>query len=138
MSSENFVFEVELIERELINVTLHTIDVAPGASTLGNLSDVNLQNVINSQIIRYNSTTQKWENVNLDVVIEENSVYSESPTKITSTQFQTANAFMAGSLRVFLNGIKEKYVVADTSDKFSFDADTIVGDVIEVNYIKDI
>ena len=140
MSSE-FVFDVELIERELVEVSLHTIDIAPdvaGASSLGELNDVDLDSVSNQQIIRYNSATGKWENVTLDVVIEENSVYNESPTKITSKQFQTANDFISGSLRVFLNGIKEKYVTVDSNNTFSFDEDVIDGDIIEVNYIKNI
>lgn len=140
MSSE-FVFDVELIERELVEVTLHTIDIAPevaGASSLGELNDVELDSVTNQQILRYNLATQKWENVTLDVVIEENSVFNESPTKLTSKQFQTANSFISSSLRVFLNGIKEKYITVDSGNTFSFDEDIIDGDTIEVNYIRDI
>lgn len=133
-----FVFDVELIERELIQVSLHTIDITPGGGSLGGLSDVNLTGVSNQQIIRYNASTGKWENINLDVVIEENSVYNESPTKLTTKQFQTANNFMINSLRVLLNGIKEKYITVDASNKFSFLIDIEVSDIIEVHYIKDI
>ena len=35
-----------------------------GASALSDLSDVELTNLANNQIIKYNSTTQKWENAN--------------------------------------------------------------------------
>lgn len=35
-----------------------------GSSTLAGLTDVDLNNLSNGQIIKYNSTTQKWENAN--------------------------------------------------------------------------
>lgn len=35
-----------------------------GASALSDLSDVDLTNLANNQIIKYNSTTQKWQNAN--------------------------------------------------------------------------
>jgi hypothetical protein len=139
--SETYDFEVEFIERELIDVTLTTIDVAPGstggASTLAELNDVALTNLLNQQYLRYNATLQKWENVTLGTIIGENSVYNEIPTKISSTQFQTANDYVAGTLRVYFNGIKEKNITEDSNNLFSLPIAVNLDDEIEVNYIQD-
>lgn len=35
-----------------------------GSSTLAGLSDVNLTSPANAQVLKYNSTSQKWENAN--------------------------------------------------------------------------
>ena len=37
---------------------------ASGASSISNLTDVDLTNLANGQILKYNSTSQKWENAN--------------------------------------------------------------------------
>ena len=60
----------------------------------------------------------------------------EEPTKVTSKKFQTANPFEATRLKVFLNGIKEKYITVLSDTEFEFDIDTVVDDIIEVEYIK--
>jgi len=67
---------------------------------------------------------------------ESDIVTNELPSKITSKKFQTVNNYKSGTLHVFLNGIKELEIVEDDADEFSFKIDTIVGDTIEVTYIK--
>jgi hypothetical protein len=138
--AETFNFDVEFIERELVDVTLTTIDISPvartGATQLDELTDVTLTNLLNEQYLRYNSATQKWENVTLGTIIGESSVYNELPTKISSTQFQTANAYVPGTLRVYFNGIKEKNITEDSTTLFSLPIPVNLDDEIEVNYIQ--
>jgi len=68
---------------------------------------------------------------------ESDIVTNETPSQITAKKFQTANNYKSGTLHVFLNGIKELEIVEDSSNEFSFKIDTIMGDTIEVTYIKD-
>lgn len=42
-------------------------DLSNFSSTLENLDDVNLSNLQNEQVIKYNSTSQKWENGNVNI-----------------------------------------------------------------------
>ena len=98
MSTDNF--QVDLVERELIDVELTTIDVLP---QMGATEDL---------------------------------VYNEIPTQITSTRFRTAYNYEIGTLQVFLNGLKERYVTRTGSNEFTFDLATISTDIVEVSYIK--
>ena len=98
-------YEVELIERELIDVDLTTIDI-----------------IHNTGLFSKN--------------LEEYLILNETPTQLTSKTFQTANNYIADSIVVFFNGIKEFYVNKLSDNTFSFNIDIIVGDKIEVNYIK--
>lgn len=68
--------------------------------------------------------------------LEEYLKVNEVPIKLTASLFQTVNNYIAGSIMVFYNGIKHKAITASSDNTFSFDFDTIVGDIIEVNYIK--
>ncbi len=63
-------------------------------------------------------------------------VYNEVPTRITSKKFRADNSFVANSLQVFLNGIKEKYITVNSSTDFSFSFDTVTLDILEISYIK--
>ncbi len=60
----------------------------------------------------------------------------ETPTQINSKRFQTTYAFISGTLKVFFNGLKEKEITIINSTTFEFKIDTITGDTIEVEYIK--
>ena len=58
-----------------------------GASVLEDLTDISLNNLTNGQILKYNTTTQKWENSNEsgeipDVQLFETLTYTE--VKISS------------------------------------------------------
>lgn len=136
--SEMYDFEVEMIERELVEVILNTVDVLPDTTTrLENLDDVNLNNLLDQQYLKYDASSGKWINVTLEDIIQESSVYNESPTKLTAKKFQTANSFVSSTLRVFLNGIKEKNITVESSNEFSLPIDSNVDDEVEVNYVKE-
>ena len=137
-TSEMYDFEVEMIERELVEVILNTVDVLPDTTTrLENLDDVNLDNLLDQQYLKYDASSGKWVNVTLEEIIQESSVYNESPTKLTAKKFQTTNSFVSNTLRVFLNGIKEKNITIESSNEFSLPIDSNVDDYIEVNYVKE-
>lgn len=62
----------------------------------------------------------------------------EVPTKINATRFQTSSAYVTGSLKVFLNGLK--VAIADvteiSSQIFEIVDTTIANDIIEVEYLE--
>lgn len=68
--------------------------------------------------------------------LEAHIVINETPTKLTARIFKTANDYIAGSLKVTFNGLKEKYINKLSDNTFSFNIDIIVGDIIEVEYFK--
>ena len=65
-------------------------------------------------------------------------IYNEIPILVSGQQYQTVNNFVSGSLRIFVNGIKEKYFTIQGSNKFTLDLLWTIDstDDIEVNYIK--
>ncbi|MBN1467755.1 MAG: hypothetical protein JW924_03435 [Fusobacteriaceae bacterium] len=67
---------------------------------------------------------------------ESDIVSNEVPTKLTSKKFRTSYDYKSGSLLVFLNGIKELEIVENSDNEFSFKIDTIIGDTVEVTYLK--
>ena len=63
----------------------------------------------------------------------------EVPTHISGYQFQTSAEYSSGTLRVFLNGIKEKIsqIQEDSTTKFTFlDPIDISLDCVEVSYVE--
>lgn len=63
-------------------------------------------------------------------------VQNENPTKINAKQFTTEFEFVAGTLAVYYNGIKEKAITETDSQSFEFPYDTLTGDTVEVSYIR--
>lgn len=108
-------FTVEFIERELVD-----IEFAEKELVEINLNTIDILPSIGS------------EGVNISAF-----EFSEVPIKINSKRFNTNFNFATGSLIVFLNGIKEKYITIIDSTTFEFLIDTITEDDIEVNYIKE-
>lgn len=107
--------EVDLIDKELINV---------------NLVDKELVEIILNAIDILPGYKADFEAIMFAFV------FNEIPTKINSKMFRTNHDVMTGTLRVFLNGIKEKYITIVNSNTFKFLIDTVLEDDIEVNYIK--
>jgi len=63
-------------------------------------------------------------------------IQNETPTKVNAKQFTTEFEFIAGTLSVYYNGIKEKAVTETGSQSFEFPYDTLTGDSVEVSYIR--
>ena len=67
------------------------------------------------------------------------SVFSETPLSIQplpSKRFRTNFEYLDGSLRVFFNGLSEKYITIHSNREFSFGIDILNTDDIEVGYLK--
>lgn len=63
----------------------------------------------------------------------------EVPTHISGFQFQTSSAYLSGSLKVYINGLKEKFsqVQEDSTTLFTLlDSINIALDSVEVEYIE--
>ncbi|MHA1787847.1 MAG: hypothetical protein ACTSXT_01340 [Candidatus Helarchaeota archaeon] len=128
-------FNVEIIQKELINVELKKIDLFLKA--LNGLTDVNVSDILNKQVLAYDSDLGKWVNKTIAEILKETTfINNEVPTKLTAKRFQTANNYQSGSLHVFLNGIKEKNITEVSSNTFDLPIDSISTDTIEVSYIE--
>ena len=129
-------FTVEFIEKELVDIELAVIDVIPRRTYITELDDIAITNPQNGDILIHESGN--WVNKPSEELESEipNFIFNETPTKIDSKRFQVANIFRTGTLRVFLNGIKEKQITIINSTTFEFKIDTVTEDDIEVSYIK--
>ena len=95
------------------------------------LVDNELVSVELVQIDVINNTRQFTES------LEAYLIKNETPTKLTSKIFQTANDYISSSLQVTFNGLVESHITVLSDNTFSFGIDIIVGDEILVNYFKD-
>ena len=111
----NDIFEVELIEKEIAN-----IDVAEKEFANVELKVIDILNG-SALVAQYVKTYY---------------IHNEVPTKITSKKFRLANNYISGTLVVFFNGIKENYIIENSSTDFSFQVDILANDDIEVCYIR--
>jgi len=103
-------FEVEITEKDIITVKVNSIDV--------------VYKTIDSTV--YDDIFGKM-------------IYNETPTKLTASKFQTANAYRTGKLCVYLNGVKihNSEITEVSSTTFSFDNYNVDNDdLVEVCYLK--
>ena len=136
--------KVELIEKELINVKFNVIDRIEGGSggsnvvSLNDLSDVEIATLLEGQLLQYDSIEGVFKNVSVATILDNRSVFNEVPTKISATVFQSAFDFVSGSVRVFLNGLKQDNdsITETDTNEITFAEPTKVGDIIEINYVK--
>ena len=111
MSEENEQLNVELVEKELIQVELVEKELLR--------TDLNVIDILDYY----------ERSVSTDLVME-------VPAQLTATQFQTSLPYTFGTLIVFFNGLKEKYITQIDSTTFEFGIDIIGSDIIEVIYVK--
>ncbi len=114
MADDSLIFEVDFVELELVDIEF----------TEKELVNINLNTI---DVL---PATSGGADISLFI-------FNEIPTKINSKRFSTDSDFESETLRVFLNGIKEKYITIINSNTFEFLIDTITEDDIEVNYIKE-
>lgn len=148
MANDNKTIRVEIIERDLVNLNLKNrelirVDFKSLDSIfrscdgyLSELNDVNISNISEGDVLIYDSSTQKFINTNLTNLIDNYLVTNEVPSKQTVRQYSLTEEYQSGSLQVFINGLKEKDIIEDSTSRFSFPYDTDTLDNIEVNYIK--
>lgn len=131
---EKEIISVDFSETDIINVELNVIDIYPLRRELGDLEDVVVTNPQNDEVLTYEDGN--WVNKPPEEIEVTPSIYNEAPSQLTVKRYRTAFAFITGTLRVFLNGIKEKYIVIHSDREFSFPIDTVAEDTIEVSYEK--
>ena len=130
---------VDIIEKELITVDLHTADIA--TKNLGGLKNVTITNPADNDVLAYEASTQIWINKELsDIIIDSEFVFGEVASNVAalpSKRFSINNACKQSSLQVYFNGIREKNITIHTNTEFSFGIDIIDSDEILVDYVKD-
>lgn len=147
MSTRKDIIQVEVIERELVNIDfvekelvkieMESIDVLFRQDAhLDDLQDVTVATPIAGHMLLYDESSSTFINQHFSTVLGNWTVLNETPTGVTSRQFRTANAYLAGTLQVFINGIKHNQITEDSDILFSLDFDFDFGDLIQVNYIK--
>lgn len=129
---EEEIITVDFIEEIPINVNLTKVDLL---KNLSSLLDVLVTSPQEGQRLAYISG--QW--VNIDPTDLNSWITNEVPTKITSTNFRTANNYINNTLKIFLNGMKiiDSDVTEDPNNAiFTLAFDTVVTDKIEVEYIR--
>ena len=129
---------VDLIEKELIKIELSTIDVIPRKTYITELTDVQITQAQNGDILVFENgywIDKPFSEIQLQLV------HNETPTAVNplpSAIFETAYDIITGSLRVFLNGQKlhASEITEISLRQFSFPIDVISTDMVEVSYAK--
>ena len=134
------ILNAELVEKELIAVTLYSVDVGLGIRrNLNDLDDVVITSVQNDEVIAYDSTTKTWKNKSVAETELTKLVFNEVPIQVAGAIYRVANKYVSGTMRVYLRGLKI-YATQITYDpnnkKFTLDFIPEVSDLIEVSYVK--
>jgi len=125
--------EVELIEKEFTEVELSVIDLIPRRRNIYEFDDVNIDDAENDDILVREG--EYWVNKPISTIITD-IVHNEEPSFISGKKFQTAQAYLTGSLEVFLNGIKEKFITQISDTQFELPIYDPSYDDVEISYIK--
>lgn len=107
--------DVDLYEKEVIEVDIIERDLIS--------VDINVVDIITDR-------GWVWE------TIRDYYIHNETPTKVNAREFTTEYEFIAGSLVVYYNGIKEKAITEIGTTKLQFPYDTLADDTVEVSYIR--
>jgi len=120
--------------KDLSGVELHP----PGVHThpIGDISDITVASPLPKQLLEYDDTLGMWTNKSITDLLTFYSIKNEVPTKVSAKIFTTASRYLAGSIEIYLNGIKERYITEDSDTQFSFLEDTELDDYITVSYVK--
>jgi len=70
--------------------------------------------------------------IETNTIKEQAIMVSDFPTK----DFETSLVFVPGTLSVFLNGLRERYLTVTGDKTFSLPIDAINGDTIDIEYIE--
>lgn len=137
--AENEVLITELVEKDLVDVTLNTIDIGLGERrNLNDLDDVNILSRQDGWVVTYDSTTETYTLESLpDGLI--NLVFNEVPTQVAGALYSVINPYVSGTLQVFVNGLKiyaTQISYDQNNAKFTLDFIPEGSYLIEVNYCK--
>jgi len=112
MSLKDYLLEVDIYEKDVIEVELVEKEILTCE-----LTTVDIINYVEKTIA--------------------GNLLQEVPTKISAIRFQTSQAWVSGSLKVFFNGLKVKSSDITTINTTTFEISdtTISSDSIEVEYL---
>lgn len=126
-----------------INITVTSVDIissdvltvkeVDGTPTVANVKVLEIDQSTGLNLKDIGSNTVR---VDASGVLQ-SQLIQEEPVQLTTRRYQTINSYRSGSLKVFLNGLKEKYIIEISSNTFDFEIDTIPTDTVEIEYIKD-
>jgi hypothetical protein len=133
---------VELKRKQLVNVKFYVLDKGSGfRAFLSGLNDVDIDSPQNDESLVYEDGY--WVNKAVTAVIDpdkfvQGEVPTPTPPVLSTDKFTTANNFEINSIEIFFNGLKllSSDFTIFGNNKFSIAIDTIIGDIITVNYIK--
>jgi len=128
----------ELVEKDLVDVTLTTVDIGLGnRRKLNDLDDVRASSPQDGQVLTYDASSETYTTESLETLA--NLIFNEVPTQVAGALYSVSNSYVAGTLQVFVNGLKI-YATQITYDpnnaKFTLDFTPEGSDLIEVNYCK--
>ena len=134
MSCNDFIQHKNLPQDELHVPKTHT-------HTTSQITDLAITTPANDEVLVYNSSTSKWENMAISTVIDNYLVQTEVPIAqgLSDTTFDTAYNYQSGTLVVYLNGLRvlATEIIEDDDNTFSFATAIILAeDDVEVSYIK--
>lgn len=130
---EKEIMQVGFVEKEIVEVELAVIDIIPRRKNITDLDDVNITDVVESEILVREGAY--WVNKPLSTVTID-TVHNEEPVFVSDKIFHADQAYLLGSLEVFLNGIKEKYITQISDTHFELPIYDPTYDIIEISYIK--
>ena len=125
----------DLFDHDIIKCEFKSIDYVPTAGQLSVLADVDVADAEDGQVLTFDFLTKKWYSSTISEIVT-GAIYEEIPTQITVRIFQTAHAYIANTLKVYLNGIEEQYISKLSSTRFSFGININPNDTVVVDYIK--
>jgi hypothetical protein len=106
---------VTITEKELINVDFEEKEILE---------------VIFKQIDRIGAYTK------LQTAIQEILIFNEKPTQNSDTEFETTNEYVSGTLRVYINGIREQHITETSNQIFTTPYNIEDNDDIIIDYVK--
>jgi hypothetical protein len=139
------VFNITIEDQHLLDVDLIVVDQIPGRpTTLSMLGDVKIINPTNNQGLVYIESEGKWKNQTLVAYPNPTRfIQGEIPSPLcpvlSTARYTTSNHFATGTLEIFLNGLKLLLsdITIHNDHQFSIHIDTLITDVVTVNYIKE-
>lgn len=136
--TEKEIVNVDIVEKELVEVNFSSIDLIPRKTNINELEDIDISNPTDNDLLQYDVSSETWVNTNVTTILDEQTVYGEIPTKVSSVRFTTDNNFIEGTLKVYLNGVKEKSenLTRINANTFELSEAIETDDLIEVDYLK--
>lgn len=132
-------FDIDVVEKEMINVELNCIDIIPYKRNITNLEDTAISNPSDGEVLTYEDGY--WVNKPITEAELSSIILNETPLNVNSLpskRFKVTNAFITNKIIVYLNGMKihNSEITFHSDTEFSYPIDILNSDMVEVAYIK--